>query len=221
MSVALGLPQDPQKLARLAVGQLVRAQVNDNEQVMTFLGSCFAYLGPDTFATAHHCIAGQPTEEMLVVSAIPPFLRRVTEITSHPEADVSLIQVRPSAEAQDHPFFQAASEPPEVGEDFITFGYPPDVFGVAEEPTGRLFKGHFQRFMYFQPHWGAQYRYVAAELSIPCPKGLSGAPLYREASPLEAVGLITWNLRTTIGDERIEYGVGLRMPDVADWLSSQ
>jgi hypothetical protein len=215
------LPSDPNKLARLAVGQLVIAQAKGGEQMMTFLGSCFACLSPHTFATAHHCISGLPTAEMFVVSAIPPFLRRVTEIASHAEADVSLVKVVPSVEAENHPFFDLATDRPEIGEDFITFGYPPDVFGVAEDPAGRLFKGHFQRFMFFQPHWGAEYKYVAAELSIPCPEGLSGAPLYRAQTPLQAIGLITWNLRTTAGDERIEYGVALRIPDVAEWLTEQ
>jgi hypothetical protein len=215
------LPSDPHKLARLAVGQLVIANASGDERTMTFLGSCFACLSPHSFATAHHCIADLATDAMFVVSAIPPYLRRVVEIASHPEADISLVKVRPSVEAEDHPFFEIANARPEVGEDFVTFGYPPDVFGVGEDPTGRLFKGHFQRFMYFQPQWGAEYNYVAAELSMPCPKGLSGAPLYRQTTPLEAVGLITWNLRTTTDDERIEYGVALKLPDVAEWLSDQ
>ncbi len=221
MSRATDLPNDVSKLARLAVGQLVLAQDNHGRQVMTFLGSCFACLSPHTFATAHHCVSGLPTNEMFVVSAIPPYLRRVTEIASHAQADVSFVKVRPSVEAEDHPFFELATDRPEIGEDFVTFGYPPDVFGVAEDPTGRLFKGHFQRFMYFEPHFGAEYNYVAAELSIPCPEGLSGAPLYRTAAPLQSMGLITWNLRRTTGDERIEYGVALRIPDVAEWLSTQ
>ncbi len=146
---------------------------------------------------------------MFVVTAIPPYLRRVTEIASHTEADVALVKVQPSVEAENHPFFELATDRPEIGDDFVTFGYPPDVFGVAEDPAGRLFKGHFQRFMFFQPHWGAEYNYVAAELSIPCPEGLSGAPSTVHKRQLEAIGLITWNLRTTTGDERIEYGVAL------------
>jgi hypothetical protein len=221
MNTNADLPSDQQKLARLAVGQLVLAQVKGDQQVMTFLGSCFACLSPHSFATAHHCISGLPTAEMFVVSAIPPYMRRVTEIVSHTQADVSLVKVQPSVEAEDHPVFELATERPEIGDDFVTYGYPPDVFGVAEDPAGRLFKGHFQRFMFFQPHWGAEYNYVAAELSIPCPEGLSGAPLYSAGMPLVAIGLITWNLRTTIGDERIEYGVALRIPDIAEWLSNQ
>ncbi len=45
------------------MGQLVLAQAKGDEQVMTFLGSCFACLSPHAFATAHHCISDLPTAE--------------------------------------------------------------------------------------------------------------------------------------------------------------
>src|SRR5436305_455579 len=59
-----------------------------------------------------------------------------------------------------------------LGEDFVAYGYPESIFGSdARQPTPRLFKGHYQRFLHYRSFMG--YHYDAGELSIGVPAGLS------------------------------------------------
>ena len=124
-----------------------------------------------------------------------------------------------------------------LGEEFYAFGYPPSVFGPsASEPTARLFTGNFQRFIDHQSHLG--YRYIAGEMSIACPQGLSGAPVFRPGAPVMLLGLVTENLQTYTALESVEeviergevrrtevrnvinYGVTLMLHELQPWLDS-
>jgi hypothetical protein len=123
-----------------------------------------------------------------------------------------------------------------MGEDAYGFGFPENA--LVEDgpgPTARVFKGHVQRlFDYVGP---TRYRYLAAELSFPCPRGLSGGPLF---TPQPGVaGLVTESRQsyTAIGREEgvvsekgeetitlverdiIHYGVAVVLQDVSEWLS--
>lgn len=68
-----------------------------------------------------------------------------------------------------------------IGEDFFAYGFPEDLlFGSGGSPA-RLFTGHYQRFFDFDsPH---HHRYVAGEMSVPCPAELSGGHCFVRALP--------------------------------------
>ncbi len=56
------------------------------------------------------------------------------------------------------------------------------------------FPGHVQRFFNHTSHMG--YRYIAAELSIGCPVGLSGAPVFNSTHMGRLYGVVAENVRT-------------------------
>jgi hypothetical protein len=213
-----------------AVGLLTLAgKVDPN-----FLGSAFAYRDDTHFLTAAHCV-GQLEPSRLAISLEPRDATRVIRIQSvirHRTVDVAILVTDSSGVS--HPFRNYRKRP-EVGEEFIAFGYPENVFGVdAREPTPRLFRGHYQRFYRHESHLG--FAYEAAELSIAAPAGLSGGPVFLETSMDEVVGVVTENLESTTvlesveeihapGKERrevfrkvIAYGVAATLRDIGDWL---
>ncbi len=124
-----------------------------------------------------------------------------------------------------------------LGEDFMAYGYPADVLGPEpDQPTERLFRGHYQRFMRYESLLG--YSYLAAEMSIPSPTGLSGGPLFRPGAHPMLVAMATENLDSTTYLETVEieerpgqrtekryerviqYGVALILSDVSEWLDT-
>lgn len=214
-----------------AVGLLMHM----SKAVPNFLGSAIAYRDETHFLTAAHCV-GQLEPSQLAVSLAPGTTRavRVQSVIRHPAADVAILVTESSGLS--HPFRNYRRRP-EVGEEFVAFGYPENVFGVdAREPTARLFRGHYQRFYRHESYLG--YAYEAAELSIPAPAGLSGGPVFLETSMDEVVGIVTENLESTTvlesveeiqapGKERrevfrkvITYGVAAVLRDIGDWLDS-
>lgn len=92
---------------------------------------------------------------------------------------------------------------------------------------------HYQRFWSHKSH--LEFTYVAGELSIPCPPGLSGGPLSRPAAPV-ITGMATENMdaysiwdseeitdragvTTRISYKKIiTYGVSVTLYHIADWL---
>jgi hypothetical protein len=73
--------------------------------------------------------------------------------------------------------FELASEDPGAGTDVYSFGYP---FTTRLEVESRLLRGYITRgFRYDHPSLGDVLSY---ELDIPCPAGLSGAPVLRPGS---------------------------------------
>lgn len=212
-----------------AVGLLMQT----GKSVPNFLGSVMAYRDETHFLTAAHCV-GQLESSQLSVTLTLGATRviSVQSVIRHPTADLAILVTGSSGLS--HPFRNYRKRP-EVGEEFVAFGYPENVFAVeAREPTARLFRGHYQRFYRHESYLG--YAYEAAELSIPAPAGLSGGPVFLETSMDEVVGIVTENLESTTvlesveeiqapGKERrevfrkvITYGVAVVLRDVGDWL---
>lgn len=154
------------------------------------------------------------------------------EVTRHPSADVATLNA-PSAHGVE-PFWNAVGNY-SMGEDFMAYGYPEGVFGEgAGRPVPRVFRGHYQRFLDYQSQH-LRYRYVAGEMSIPSPVGLSGGSVFRLGAPMMVTGLVTENLESMSGIRRIEevrssnkveitkemnvisYGVALMLDSVSDW----
>jgi hypothetical protein len=208
------------------------------EEGASFLGTCFPFRDENQFLTAAHCV-GQLTPSQLAIG-IPVNIGagpiEVTEILVHPTADIAVLRTPKVAEGAVTPFWDYVSNY-SYGEEFMSFGYPEDIFGPStRQPTARLFRGHFQRLLDHKSHLG--YAYTAAELNIGCPAGLSGGPVFRPGAVVMLTGLVTENLESmtmlhsveeiqkdgALVRERfhsvINYGVALLLDRVSDWLNS-
>jgi hypothetical protein len=218
-----------------AVGQVMRWRPGETP---TFLGSCFALRWNNRYVTAAHCIANVPSQELAVRNPAGGLLSSVTKVERHETADIAVIS--PSGLQvggfETEPFWDVVSNW-SLGEDFMAYGYPADVLGPqGDRPTERLFRGHFQRFMRYESHLG--FAYLAAEMSIPAPAGLSGGPLFRPGAHSMLVAMATENLQSTTFLEEVQieerpgyrvekryerviaYGVALVLSDVSDWLDA-
>jgi hypothetical protein len=159
----------------------------------------------------------------------------VATVHIHPSVDVAVMILASPGRDSVEPFWNHVGNW-SLGEEYLAFGYPEDFVGRKEAmPTARLFRGHFQRFMRHKSHMG--FEYLAAELSTPCPGGLSGGPLFRTRAPMMITGLVTENLEAaTFLDEEVKevggevqnhyyrrvinYGVAVMLSEVNDWLDS-
>ena len=187
-----------------------------------------------------------PTQDLAVVTPWEgTFWRHVEEVIKHPdEADIALMRVTPmdreaGREDPAEPFrnYAGNEDTYAMGNDFIAFGYPEDIFGEDQGAiTARLFKGSFQRFFpeYRSRHLG--FRYLAGEMSIAAPGGLSGGPLFIPGEPELVTGMVTENLESTTYLDTVEevrsgretkttryqrvisYGVALMLGPVGEWL---
>jgi hypothetical protein len=85
---------------------------------------------------------------------------------------------------------------PRWGDDFLAIGFPASVEGSPPKPrpTPRLFKGHFQRIFEHESDFG--FSYLAGELSMPAPHGLSGGPVF-SLQRGRVLGVVAENLETT------------------------
>lgn len=216
----------------------VGALFHMREERASFLGTCFPFRDENHFLTAAHCV-GQLTAREIAIG-IPVNLDagpvEVSEILRHPCADIAVLRTPKVAEGAVTPFWNYVGNYT-YGEEFMSFGYPEDIFGPdARHPTARLFRGHIQRILDHQSHLG--YKYVAGELNIGCPAGLSGGPVFRPGAPVMLIGIVTENLESmtmlhsveeiqkdgSLTRERfhnvISYGVALLLDQVAEWLES-
>lgn len=210
-------------------GKHQREEVDD-------LGSCFAFRQPTHFLTASHCV---PTDVKLARIVMPgaPAPIPVASALYHPTADLALVTIDAenlSYKAYWEPFWDLVGNWT-MGEDFMAFGYPMDTV-ISEDPgpTPRLFRGHYQRFW---PHKVGSFFYVAGELSIASPSGLSGGPVFRPGAQVMVTGMVTSNLESTTYSEEVtertrdgatvttrlrkvvSYGVAVMLSGVADWLN--
>ncbi|MDD1779529.1 MAG: hypothetical protein LUQ65_15305, partial [Candidatus Helarchaeota archaeon] len=164
---------------------------------------------------------------------------KVLSIQNHPNADIALLRMPVGTINGVSPFLDSAGGYA-LGEDFITYGFPEDISfsdnSNASQPTPRLFRGYFQRFFDYRSYMG--YRYIAGELNIPCPAGLSGSPLFRAYNQSMVTGMVTENIESTTMLDEIEdtqkdgktiekifrkvitYGICLMLHDVRDWLDN-
>lgn len=208
---------------------------------LTVGGSCFLFRSDQVALTAAHCVP----EDCDRPTVILPRARRTLQIDRvirHPSADVALLFGAGFDESQ--PLSPPRLAPVDgvgnvaLGEDFVAYGYPVDGpisgDGLAQRPTPRLFKGHYQRFMPYSTPRG--YHYLAGELSIPVPGGLSGSPLIREGSWLPT-GLATGSAESYAIIDSIEevddngkmyrqearkvitYGIAVMLYDIVEWLN--
>ena len=214
------------------------------ESRYNFLGTCFAFRHPTYLLTASHCIGKLSANDCFVL-----FLRfsktiaklifggKALSIQKHPNADIALLRMQEEDMNGVQPFWDCVGNYA-LGEDFTTYGFPEDIsfpkISSASQPTPRLFRGYFQRFFDHHSHLG--YRYIAGELNIPCPAGLSGSPLFRLGAPSMLTGMVTENIESTkildsveeiqedgekykhIYQKIITYGICLMLHDVRDWL---
>jgi hypothetical protein len=206
----------------------------------TFIGTCFAYRRQGHFITAAHCLGDLQADQLGVMTPQRALIKSAIALTRHPTADIAIIET-PTVHVEGdvvEPFELIVSNW-SLGEDFFAFGYPVDVLGPdPDKPTERLFKGHFQRFLDHKSQH-LPFHYLAAELSIASPTGLSGGPLFRPAAHTVLLGMATENLTSTTSLESveklqrgeevvekhshervIEYGVALMLSGVSDWIDS-
>jgi hypothetical protein len=223
-----------------ATAQLMRSGPGGGFSV--FGGTCFGFRHPDYYLTAAHCIADAGPEDVLVSQSAPSSspnalsvrLVGVSEIFRHDEADLAVLKVNADvAGAIAAPFPGHLVANHSLGEDFMAFGYPESVYGPdARRATARLFKGHYQRFFGHQSHLG--YHYHAAELSVGCPAGLSGGPLFRPEAHSVVVAVASENIEsatsadfeeesagevTTVYRRVLTYGVAVLLEPLRSWLA--
>ena len=223
----------------LAVGIVL---VADRAGVAVFSGSCFGFRRESTALTAAHCCPVDASETQVLFPGLSPTPRPVVRIERHPTADVAALYFDGSEAVPDvddypeHAFWDHVANLG-LGEEFEAYGFPTDgpaPDSSATAPTARMFRGHYQRFLEYPDHHGAHY--LAGEMSIPAPAGLSGAPLFRPGAFQMVTGLVTANLDSySITDSfeevreggsiyRLEsrriitYGVALILAGVEDWL---
>lgn len=205
----------------------------------TYAGTCFAYRNAGYFITAAHCVGGLKYDHLAVKTPRGGLIKSALEVHLHETADVAVVRTATiHAEGDEVEPFQSIVGNWTLGEDFFAYGYPVDVLGhIASQPTERLFKGYFQRFVMHQSSH-SPYRYLAGEMNFTCPAGLSGGPLFRPGAPSALLAVATENLRSTsvleelesthVGAETIEkryervieYGVALMLSDVGTWVDS-
>jgi trypsin-like peptidase len=202
-----------------------------------FLGTCFGFRQKTHFLTAAHCIGNLPAAEIGI--GLPHVTTKgahpVREVFRHPKADLAVLVLAGDYVPPIDPFWNYVSNF-SWGEDFMAFGFPEDVFGPdGTQPTARLFRGHYQRFMHHRSQvYGFEYN--AGEMSIGAPAGLSGGPVFRPRAPVVVTGLVTENHQSTTFlqsveehqdgpmtsrssvHEVIQYGVALLLDSQAEFL---
>jgi hypothetical protein len=126
---------------------------------------------------------------------------RVDSIERHPTADAAALFCNDHARMvgrTGHPdlaFWDGVGNW-SLGENFMSYGFPAESSGPDGGPAGstpipRLFMGYFQRFFVWESPAG--FRYLAGELSMAAPGGLSGGPLFRPGAQQMILGLVTAN----------------------------
>jgi hypothetical protein len=203
-----------------------------------FIGTCFALRTAGHFITAAHCVGQLRHDQLAVRTPLGGLIKSALYVLVHPNADVAIVGVATMhVEGDVVEPFELIVDNWGLGEDFFAYGYPADVLGPSSnQPTERLFKGHFQRFLQYTSPFG--YSYLAAELNFANPAGLSGGPLFRPAAPSVVLGMATENLRSRTVEEEfeetrdaagtvetrysrvIEYGVALMLSGTRDWIDA-
>ena len=200
------------------------------------LGSCFVFRYPNRFITAAHCVRDRRAAALAIRLPTTAFMRpfEIGGIVLHPQADLAVLEV-PTISEDDITWPQyLLCDDRALGTDFAACGYPQDYNAHGPQLTPRFFKGYFQRFYHHASHHG--YRYVAAELNIGCPAGLSGAPVFHAGFQGRLYGVVTENRETATERESMEevekdgatnryyrekvinYGTCVWLPAVAEWL---
>lgn len=229
--VVIGGAITPQR----AAGQLFGSE--RPEQTARFLGTCFAFRQTNIWLTAAHCVAGLEPNSLFVKLSGRTF--PVAEVQTHATADLALLDLGSDTwPGGVEPFIEIV-EPPWLDGEFIAYGFPEDaqpLDTLENKPIERMFRGFVQRRMLYRR---GGFEYVAIEMSIPSPAGLSGGPLFNPAqgSGLLAVAVENVQSTTYVGREvsetegmlttkRIEtnfvqYGVAVLLAPLAEFLYEQ
>lgn len=212
--------------------------VSDEKFGRRMSGTCFLFRFNHIALTAAHCVQLEATDTQLVLPGLGR-VAQVTRIDRHPTADIAVLftELGPqdTTTGVPDPAFQGCPSNWGLGESFVAYGFPeeinPDGSALTAQP--RLFQGHYQRFFNYESSGG--FRYVAGEMSIPAPGGLSGGPLFRAPHAI-ATGMVTANHdsysivdsidevddngRRYRQESRriISYGVALMLSSVQPWL---
>jgi hypothetical protein len=203
---------------------------------VSIAGTCFPFRLRSVFLTAAHCV---PLGSDVVVLQGRSHQRRVTAIERHPNCDVALIRTDIGSSPYDSEslaIISTLATDLSVGGDFLTFGHP--VEGVPEaRATGRLLKGHFQRYFTYTNTAGILY--WAGEMSVPTPAGHSGGPVVRANAPHVLDGIVTANYDSYVVLDQVEeieegnrtlriesrrivtYGIAAMSTNFRDWLVQQ
>lgn len=202
----------------------------------TYGGTCFAFRRPDVVLTAAHCA---PDDAEIWVSFPRRGRCKAIRVVKHPIADVAMIFTAADDQAEAKGFSERAFwnfvANWELGEEFLAYGYPIEgPFQGTSSPTPRLFVGHYQRFMWFEAPNNT--RYLAGEMSIPAPGGLSGGPVFRRQAQPMLTGLVTSNIESysvlnSVADiddsgrlykeesrRIIQYGLAVMLSKLQEWL---
>jgi hypothetical protein len=188
-----------------------------------FAGTCFAFRHANVFLTAAHCVCDHDANTLLVVT--PKFPVRghpVARVTLHPTADLAMLELEDDAWPAVEPFVAIAAAPP-LGTEFMAFGFPEDAPAPEQPgaaPIQRLFRGYVQRGLHYQ----SEYKFAAAELSIPSPAGLSGGPVFLPDNHNAVFGVAAKNVysSTYIGpwghEHHVQYGIAVLLEPLGAWL---
>lgn len=206
----------------------------------SFAGSCFLFREDNVVLTAAHCVPPSIAGARIMLS-YPKREMPVLDIRRHPSADIAVLvcgeeyAYRNESGYPETAFWDGVNNW-SLGEGFNAFGYPSEgpSFDAEPGPTPRFFAGYFQRFFRYGSHSG--YQYLAGELSIPAPGGLSGGPIFRPGAAPMVTGLVTANAESYAVTDSIDdvqqdgtryrqesrrvltYGVALMLSEVGDWL---
>ncbi len=209
---------------------------------MNPLGSCFLFRSDVMAVTAAHCVPDDDASYIVLFPNTKKVLK-VERVERHPTADIAILFCggEDTRTEQGYPtiaFWDGVGNFT-LGEEFVAFGYPTEgpTEGAENFPVPRVFIGHFQRVMPYVSPCG--YRYLAGELSIPAPSGLSGGPVFRRGAQKMVMGVVTANLESyavtdsvlTVDDggkeyreearRVIRYGLAVMLSGVGDWLNER
>lgn len=210
------------------------------------VGTCTSFRRADLAITAAHCVAGiDPADLWVAKLERGGHMRSTVKVEVHPTADLAALHLFPG-DADDlsgHPSdaFWGTVGNYGLGEEFMTYGYPFETresmgpFKAVE--SARLLRGSFQRFHQFVDPAGHQF--LAGEMSVPAPTGMSGAPLFRLGALPMLTALVVGSTESSVLAykvsevkdgvetyvERVDrvttYGVAVMLDPLRDWLDTQ
>ncbi|HXC77593.1 MAG TPA: serine protease [Candidatus Acidoferrum sp.] len=223
----------------LAAVGLVLLRATDGREAIG--GTCFLFRQDHVALTAAHCLPEEAATIRMPFPRSSDGPRLVERVERHPQADLAaaFMETPPNDSGEGYPeraFWHEVANWG-LGEEFFAYGFPvegpnPDIVGQA--PVPRLFVGQYQRFFDYSSHAG--YTYLAGEMSIPAPTGISGGPLFRAGAPQMVTGIATANVESYAVTDSLEevdaggnvsriesrrvisYGLALMLSAVSGWL---
>ncbi len=226
------------QLIQAATGFLVRRNTSGPPQL---LGSCFAYKHSHTLITAAHCVRGLDRQDVgfaIPTGDVNDEGLSVNEIACHPTADIAVVKIADLGPLKILEYFWDFETAAGWGDEVMAFGFPADAsLEAGVRPTPRMFRGFIQRYFHHKSFQG--FEYLAAELSVGAPAGLSGGPVCWTRDQSKVLAVVAENLESSTFLAKIEdvdengqryrqetrhiinYALGVALYDVAEWLEEQ